>query len=82
MPESDHDIERERLRARWLSRVVAQLPRGDFWSRLGTYALLTLLICVLLLHIAREIWDGALTGCPGYDGASHMREAEALCRDP
>lgn len=65
MPESDHDIERERLRARWLSRVVAQLPRGDFWSRLGTYALLTLLICVLLLHIAREIWDGALTGCPG-----------------
>lgn len=82
MPESERDSECERLRAQWLDRVVAELPRGEFWSRLGTYTLLTMLACVLLLHVAREIWDGALTGCAGYDGVSHLREAEALCRDP
>lgn len=61
---------------------MTELPRGEFWSRLGNYTLLTLLVCVLLLHVVREMWDGALTGCPGYDGASHMREAEVHCRDP
>lgn len=41
-----------------------------------------LLVGLLLLFVVREIRDGALTGCPGYDGVTHQREAEALCAQP
>lgn len=36
----------------------------------------------IVLFAVREIRDGALTGCPGYDGVTHKREEEALCAEP
>ncbi|WP_342148094.1 hypothetical protein [Methylorubrum sp. SB2] len=44
--------------------------------------MLLLLAALLLLFAVREIRDGVLTGCPGYDGVTHKREAEALCAEP
>ena len=41
-----------------------------------------LLAVLLLLFVVREIRDGVLTGCPGYDGVTHKRDAEALCAKP
>ncbi|WP_456016525.1 hypothetical protein [Methylorubrum populi] len=51
-------------------------------SDLAAWAVLMLLATLLLLFAVREIRDGALTGCPGYDGITHKREAEALCTEP
>ncbi len=53
----------------------------DTLSSLATWAVLMLLVGLLLLFVVREIRDGALTGCPAYDGVTHRQEAEALCAD-
>lgn len=82
MPESRRSP--SRLRQRWhrLARTIdALLPRESL-ADLGTWAVLMLLVGLLLLFVVREIRDGALTGCPSYDGVTHKREAEALCAQP
>ncbi len=82
MPESR--LSPSLLRQRWhrLSRLIDALLPGERPSELGTWAVLMLLVGLLLLFVVREIRDGALTGCPGYDGLTHKREAEALCAEP
>lgn len=62
-------------------KIDAHLP-NDSPSSLVVWAVFTLLAGLLALCIVRDIWDGALTGCPGYDGVTHQREAEALCVSP
>lgn len=73
-----------RLRQRWhrLVRIIDGLLSGGTLADLGTWAVLMLLVGLLLLFVVREIWDGALTGCPGYDGVTYKRETEALCAKP
>jgi hypothetical protein len=68
---------RQRLR-----RAADLLLPGERLSDLAAWAVLMLLAALLLLFVVREIRDGALTGCPGYDGVTHKREAEALCAEP
>ena len=60
-------------------RAADLLMPSERLSDLAVWAGLTLLAALLLLFVVREIRDGALTGCPGYDGVMHRREAEALC---
>ncbi len=65
-----------------LRRTADLLLPGERLSDLAAWAVLMLLAALLLLFVVREIRDGALTGCPGYDGVTHRREAEALCAEP
>ncbi|MCJ2029098.1 hypothetical protein MKK50_06725 [Methylobacterium sp. J-043] len=55
---------------------------GERISDLAVWAVVMLLAALLLMFVVREIRDGVLTGCPGYDGVTHKREAEALCAKP
>jgi len=41
---------------------------GERLSDLAVWSLLILLAALLLLFVVREIRDGVLTSCPGYDG--------------
>ena len=54
----------------------------DSLSSLATWAVMMLLVGLLLLFVVREIRDGALTGCPAYDGVTHRQAAETLCTAP
>lgn len=70
-------------RSRWrLRRAADMLLPGERLSDLAVWAVLMLLAALLLMFVVREIRDGVLTGCPGYDGVTHKREAEALCAEP
>lgn len=64
--------------ARLWRSIDAWLPGEDLAS-LATWAMLMLLVSLLLMFVVRELWDGALTGCPGYDGVTHRQAADALC---
>ncbi|AMB47684.1 hypothetical protein [Methylobacterium sp. AMS5] len=68
---------RQRLR-----RAADLLLPSERLSDLAAWAVLMLLAALLLLLAVREIRNGALTGCPGYDGVTHKREAEAFCEEP
>lgn len=63
-------------------RAAGLLLPSDRLSDLVAWAVLMLLAALLLLFAVREIRDGALTGCPGYDGVTHKREAEVFCEEP
>ena len=58
--------------------INAWLPGEDLAS-LATWAMLMLLASLLLMFVVRELRDGALTGCPAYDGVTHRQAADALC---
>ena len=64
--------------ARLWRSIDAWLPGEDLAS-LATWAMLMLLTSLLLMFVVREIRDGALTGCPAYDGVTHRQAADALC---
>lgn len=82
MSENTRPSSRARSLYRRLSRTLdAFLPENDL-SSLGAWAVLMLLSGLLMLFIVREIRNGALTSCPGYDGVAHRREAEVLCAMP
>ena len=82
MPENTRPSSRARCFCRRLSSTLnAFLPENNL-SSLGAWAVLMLLFGLLMLFIVREIRDGTLTSCPGYDGVTHRREAEVLCATP
>ena len=69
-----------RPRLRPWRRIEPMLP-DDGFSSLATWAVRMLLVGLPLLFVVREIRNGALTGCPAYDGVTHPQEAKALCAD-
>jgi hypothetical protein len=82
MSESRRSSSHPRRSRQRLNRVADLLLPGQRLSDLTAWAVLMLLAALLLLFAVREIRNGALTGCPGYDGVTHKREAEALCAEP
>lgn len=82
MPERHRSASPPRPRWHRLRSAAGRLLPGERLSDLAVRAALMLLIGLLFLFVVREIREGALTGCPGYDGIRHRREAEALCAEP
>lgn len=82
MSESRRSSSHPRRFRQRLRRAADLLLPSDRLSDLVAWAVLMLLAALLLLFAVREIRDGALTGCPGYDGVTHKREAEAFCEEP
>lgn len=82
MSESRRSSSHPRRSRQRLRRAANMLLPSERLSDLAAWAVLMLLATLLLLFAVREIRDGALTGCPGYDGVTHKREAEALCTQP
>ncbi|MGA4555247.1 hypothetical protein [Methylorubrum aminovorans] len=81
MSESRRSSSRPRRFRQRLHRAADLLLPSDRLSDLAVWAVLLLLAALLLMFVVREIRDGVLTGCPGYDGVTHKREAEALCAE-
>ncbi|MFD6321127.1 hypothetical protein [Methylorubrum thiocyanatum] len=82
MSESRRSSSHPRRFRQRLRRAADLLLPSDRLSDLVAWAVLMLLAALLLLFAVREIRDGALTGCPEYDGVTHKREAEAFCEEP
>ncbi|MFG5119567.1 hypothetical protein [Methylorubrum sp. POS3] len=82
MSESRRSSSHPRRFSQRLRRTADLLLPGERLSDLAAWAVLMLLAALLLLFVVREIRDSAFTGCPGYDGVTHKREAEALCAEP
>ncbi|MGN7127865.1 hypothetical protein [Methylorubrum thiocyanatum] len=82
MSESRRSSSHPRRFRQRLRRAADLLLPSDRLSDPVAWAVLMLLAALLLLFAVREIRDGALTGCPEYDGVTHKREAEALCAEP
>ncbi|OAH35122.1 hypothetical protein [Methylorubrum populi] len=82
MSESRRSSSRPRQFRQRVRRAAGLLLPSGRLSDLVAWAVLMLLAALLLMFVVREIRDGVLTGCPGYDGVTHKREAEALCAEP
>jgi hypothetical protein len=82
MSECCRSFSRPRRFRQRLRRAADLLLPSKRLSDLAAWAVLMLLAALLLLFVVREIRNGALTGCPGYDGVTHGKEAEALCAEP
>lgn len=82
MSESRRSSSHPRRSRQRLRRAADLLLPSDRLSDLAVWAVVMLLAALLLMFVVHEIRDGALTGCPGYDGVTHKREAEALCAEP
>jgi hypothetical protein len=82
MSESRRSSSHPRRSRQRLRRAADLLLPGDRLSDLAAWAVVMLLAALLLMFVVREIRDGVLTGCPGYDGVTYKREAEALCAEP
>ena len=82
MSESRRSSSPPRRSRQRLRRAANLLLPSERLSDLAVWAVLMLLAALLLMFVVREIRDGVLTGCPGYDGVTHKQEAEALCAEP
>ena len=81
MSESHRSSSHPRRYRQRLRRAADLVMPGEGLSDLATYAVVLLLAGLLVLFVVGQIREGALTGCPGYDGLAHKQEAEALCAD-
>ncbi|MGE8126670.1 hypothetical protein ACQKQD_06790 [Methylobacterium sp. NPDC080182] len=81
MSESYRSSSRPRRYRQRLRHAADRLLPVEGLSDLVTCAVAMLLAGLLVLFVVGQIRDGALTGCPAYDGLAHKQEAEALCAD-
>jgi hypothetical protein len=79
MSENHRSSSRPRRYRRRLRLAADLLLPGEGLSDLATCAVVMLPAGLLVLFVVGQIRDGALAGCPGYDGLAHKQEAEALC---
>ncbi len=68
MSESRRSSSHPRWSRQRLRRTADLLLSGERLSDLAAWAVLMLLAALLLMFVVREIRDGVLTSCPGYDG--------------